>query len=107
SGEPPAAGPAAEVPRPPGQPVRVPARLARGYSGLGLRALLALWAAVIVAVGGGPMAFAQGSSPASPILAQAIDGSAAPLDFAAPAFALTDQNGNQVSLSSLRGKVVL
>ena len=107
SGEPSGTEPAPETPRPPGQPGRLPARLARGYSGLGLRALLALWAAVIVAVGVGPMAFAQASSTASPILAQAIDGSAAPLDFAAPAFALTDQNGNPVSLASLRGKVVL
>jgi cytochrome oxidase Cu insertion factor (SCO1/SenC/PrrC family) len=72
-----------------------------------LRALLALWAAVIVAVGAGPMAFAQASSTASPILAQAIDGSAASLNFAAPAFSLTDQAGSQVSLASLRGKVVL
>jgi cytochrome oxidase Cu insertion factor (SCO1/SenC/PrrC family) len=105
--EPAAAEPAPDTARPALQPAPLPARLARGYSGLGLRALLALWAAVIVAVGAGPMAFAQASSTASPILAQAIDGSAAPLNFAAPAFALTDQNGSQVSLASLRGKVVL
>jgi cytochrome oxidase Cu insertion factor (SCO1/SenC/PrrC family) len=85
----------------------LPIRLTRRFSGLGLRALLAVWAAVIVAVGAGPMAFAQASSTASPILAQAIDGSAAPLNFAAPAFSLTDQNGNQVSLASLHGKAVL
>ncbi len=84
-----------------------PVRLARRFAGLGLRALLALWAAVIVAVGTGPLALAQASSTASPILAQAIDGSAAPLNFRAPAFALTDQDGHQVSLASLRGKVVL
>jgi cytochrome oxidase Cu insertion factor (SCO1/SenC/PrrC family) len=82
-------------------------RLARRFAGLGLRALLALWAAVIVAIGAGPMALAQTSSTASPILAQAIDGSAAPLNFAAPAFSLTDQDGRQVSLAGLRGKVVL
>jgi cytochrome oxidase Cu insertion factor (SCO1/SenC/PrrC family) len=90
-----------------GQRAALPARLARGYSGLGLRALLALWAAVIVAVGAGPMALAQASSTASPILAQAIDGSAASLNFAAPAFSLIDQDGSQVNLASLRGKVVL
>jgi cytochrome oxidase Cu insertion factor (SCO1/SenC/PrrC family) len=82
-------------------------RLARQFAGLGLRALLALWAAVVVVVGAGPMAFAQASSTASPIVAQAIDGNAAPLDFTAPAFSLTDQDGHQVSLASLRGKVVL
>src|SRR5262249_44650993 len=64
-------------------------------------------AAVIVIVGAGPMALAQASSTASPILAQAIDGSAAPLNFTAPAFSLTDQNGRPVSLASLRAKTVL
>jgi len=74
---------------------------------VGLRALIALWAAAVVVVGAGPMAFAQASKTAAPIIAQAIDGSAAPLDFAAPAFTLSDQNGRAVSLASLRGKVVL
>ena len=55
----------------------------------------------------GPMAFAQANPSASPIIAQAIDGNAAPLNFAAPGFTLTDQNGNTVSLASMRGKVVL
>jgi cytochrome oxidase Cu insertion factor (SCO1/SenC/PrrC family) len=82
-------------------------RLARRFAGLGLRTLLAIWAVVIVAIGVGPMAAAQASSTASPILAQALDGNAAPLNFAAPAFSLTDQHGHQVSLASLRGKVVL
>jgi cytochrome oxidase Cu insertion factor (SCO1/SenC/PrrC family) len=102
-----AAEPTPEGPGQAGQHTPLPARLIRNYSGLGLRALLALWAAVIVVVGAGPMAFAQASSTASPILAQAIDGSAASLNFAAPAFSLTDQAGNPVSLASLRGKVVL
>jgi len=87
------------------QPAAV--RLARLFAGLGLRALLAIWAVVIVAIGVGPMAAAQASSTASPIVAQALDGNAAPLNFTAPAFALTDQHGHQVSLDSLRGKVVL
>jgi cytochrome oxidase Cu insertion factor (SCO1/SenC/PrrC family) len=102
-----AAGPGSDEPRPAAPSAPLPIRLTRRFSGLGIRALLALWAAVIVAVGAGPMAFAQASSTASPILAQAIDGSAAPLNFAAPAFSLTDQHGNQVSLASLHGKVVL
>jgi cytochrome oxidase Cu insertion factor (SCO1/SenC/PrrC family) len=53
------------------------------------------------------MAAAQASRTAAPHIAQAIDGSAAPLDFAAPAFTLSDQNGRAVSLANLRGKVVL
>jgi cytochrome oxidase Cu insertion factor (SCO1/SenC/PrrC family) len=96
------------------QPVTAPtlrARLAntvsRAVAGAGLRAVFALWAAVIVLVGAGPMVMAQASSTASPIIAQAIAGSAAPLNFTAPAFSLTDERGSQVSLASLRGKVVL
>jgi cytochrome oxidase Cu insertion factor (SCO1/SenC/PrrC family) len=84
------------------EPVAAPAPTA-----FGLRAVLGLWAVVIVIVGAGPMALAQASSTASPIIAQAIAGSAAPLNFTAPAFSLTDQGGRQVSLASLRGKVVL
>ena len=89
----------------------LPARLAypviRAAAGAGPRAVFAVWAVVIVIVGAGPMALAQASSTASPIIAQAIAGSAAPLNFTAPAFSLTDQSGSQVSLASLRGKVVL
>jgi cytochrome oxidase Cu insertion factor (SCO1/SenC/PrrC family) len=54
-----------------------------------------------------PMAAAQASSNADPIIAQALDGDSAPLNFPAPAFQFTDQYGRQVSLASLRGKVVL
>jgi cytochrome oxidase Cu insertion factor (SCO1/SenC/PrrC family) len=82
-------------------------RLDQALSGVGVRTVLALWAAAAVVVGAGPMAFAQASPNAAPIIAQAIDGSAAPLNFAAPGFALSDQHGRPVSLASLRGKVVL
>jgi cytochrome oxidase Cu insertion factor (SCO1/SenC/PrrC family) len=61
----------------------------------------------IIIIGAAPMAAAQTSRNADPILAQALDGDSAPLNFAAPAFSLTDQFGRQVSLASLRGKVVL
>ena len=53
------------------------------------------------------MAAAQASSSADPILAEAIAGSTAPLNFPAKAFQLTDQHGRTVSLASLHGKVVL
>ncbi len=88
----------------PGSPL---ARLARALAGASVRTVLALWAVAVVIVGAGPMAFAQASPEAAPIIAQAIDGNAAPLNFAAPAFMLTDQDGRRVSLASLRGKVVL
>jgi cytochrome oxidase Cu insertion factor (SCO1/SenC/PrrC family) len=92
-------------------PQALPARLTRAaihsVAGAGLRTVLALWAVVIVIVGAGPMALAQASSTASPIIAQAIAGSAAQLNVTAPPFSLTDQSGSQVSLASLRGKVVL
>jgi cytochrome oxidase Cu insertion factor (SCO1/SenC/PrrC family) len=92
---------------PPTLPVRLMNAVIPAVAGAGLRAVFALWAAVIVLVGAGPMVMAQASSTASPIIAQAIAGSAAPLNLTAPAFSLTDQRGSQVSLASLRGKVVL
>ena len=53
------------------------------------------------------MAVAQASPVADTILAQSIDGSSTPVNFPAPAFSLTDQHGQAVTLASLRGKVVL
>jgi cytochrome oxidase Cu insertion factor (SCO1/SenC/PrrC family) len=84
-----------------------PARLVRAFGAASTRAVLALWAVAIIVLGAAPLALAQASPNADPIIAQAIDGNSAPLDFAAPAFTLTDQNSRPVSLASLRGKVVL
>ncbi len=53
------------------------------------------------------MAAAQASPVADTILARAIIGSADLVNRPAPAFSLTDQHGRNVSLASLRGKVVL
>ena len=61
----------------------------------------------LIILGAAPMAAAQASPNADPILAEAIAGSTAPLNFPAKAFQLTDQHGRTVSLASLRGKVVL
>jgi cytochrome oxidase Cu insertion factor (SCO1/SenC/PrrC family) len=61
----------------------------------------------LIILGAAPMAAAQANPVADTILAQAIDGSAAPLNFRASAFTLTDQHGHTVTLASLRGKVVL
>jgi cytochrome oxidase Cu insertion factor (SCO1/SenC/PrrC family) len=90
-----------------GEPAWRPARLARAFGAASTRAVLAAWAVAMIILGAAPMALAQASANASPILAQAIDGDSAPLNYTAPAFALTDQDGRQVSLASLRGKVVL
>ena len=84
-----------------------PARLARSFGAASTGAVVAVWAVAIVLLGAAPMALAQTNRNASPIIAQAIDGDSAPMDSKAPAFTLTDQNGKQVSLASLRGKVVL
>jgi cytochrome oxidase Cu insertion factor (SCO1/SenC/PrrC family) len=84
-----------------------PARLARAFGAASTRAVMAGWAVAIIVLGAAPMALAQANPNADPIIAQAIDGNSAPLNFAAPAFTLTDQDGRQVTLASLRGKVVL
>ncbi len=81
----------------PTRPLRIPAA----------GTVLSAGAACVVALGVIPMAAAQASPAASPILARAIDGPAAPLHSPAPGFTLTDQRGQPVSLSSLRGKAVL
>jgi cytochrome oxidase Cu insertion factor (SCO1/SenC/PrrC family) len=84
-----------------------PARLARAFGAAGTRSVLTTWAVVIVLLGAVPMAIAQASDNADPILAQAVDGDAAPLNVTAPSFTLTNQYGQPASLAGLRGKVVL
>ena len=87
---------------------RVRATLAPGsLATASLGSVAAIGAIGTIILGAVPMAAAQASPVADTILAQAVDGSNAPLDFAASPFQLTDQNGHQVSLASLRGKVVL
>ena len=61
----------------------------------------------VIILGAAPMAAAQASPVADTILAQAIDGSSTPIDSPAPPFSLTDQHGRDITLASLRGKVVL
>jgi cytochrome oxidase Cu insertion factor (SCO1/SenC/PrrC family) len=84
-----------------------PARLIRAFGAASTRAVLAVWAVAIIILGAAPMALAQANPNADPIIAQAIDGNSAALNYAAPAFTLTDQDGHKVSLASLRGKVIL
>ncbi len=70
-----------------------PAGLARSFGSVSTRAVLAAWAVAIIIVGAAPAALAQANPNADPIIAQAIAGNSAPLNFAAPPFRLTDQNG--------------
>jgi cytochrome oxidase Cu insertion factor (SCO1/SenC/PrrC family) len=84
-----------------------PAAVQRSVAAAGFPAVVSLGALGLIILGAAPMAAAQASPNADPILAQSIAGSGAPLDFPAKGFQLTDQHGLAVSLASLRGKVVL
>ena len=105
------ASPAAPAPAPPPpgpwrrrlRPLNLIATLASAP----LATVMSVGAAGVVLLGAVPMAVAQASAAAAPILAQALDGSSAPLNAPAPGFTLTDQAGKRVSLASLRGKAVL
>ncbi len=107
----------AAAPAAPGDPVTPPARgwrdrirprrLATVIGNASPRTLGAVGALGVAIIGVIPLAAASATASASPILAQALDGSSAPLNFRAPAFTLTNQHGRAVSLASLRGKVVL
>jgi cytochrome oxidase Cu insertion factor (SCO1/SenC/PrrC family) len=79
----------------------------RTLASAGIGSVAAVGAIGVIILGAAPMAAAQANPVADTILAQAIDGSSAPLNYAAPAFSLTDQKGHPVTLASLRGKVVL
>jgi cytochrome oxidase Cu insertion factor (SCO1/SenC/PrrC family) len=80
---------------------------ARSLASAGMGPVTALGAIGVIILGAAPMAAAQASPVADPILAQAINGSSAPVNFPAPGFSLTSQRGRTVTLASLRGKVVL
>ena len=84
-----------------------PASLGRSVAAAGFPAVVSAGAAGLIILGAAPMAAAQASANADPILAESIAGSAAPLDFAARGFSLTDQHGQTVTLAGLRGTVVL
>jgi len=98
----------------PGQPLRGHLRPSslRETMGRSMRAatfgtMTSVAAFGVIVLGVVPMAAAQTTPSASTILAQAIDGDSSPINITAPGFSLTDQNGRPVTLSSLRGKVVL
>jgi cytochrome oxidase Cu insertion factor (SCO1/SenC/PrrC family) len=103
----PAGAPGRSTPSGPQRDRLRPRRLAVLIGNASPRTLGAVGALAMAVIGVVPLAAASASASASPILAQALDGSTAPLDFRAPAFTLTNQHGQTVSLASLRGKVVL
>jgi cytochrome oxidase Cu insertion factor (SCO1/SenC/PrrC family) len=84
-----------------------PAAIRRAAATASIRSVAVAGALGLIILGAAPMAAAQASRTADPILAEAIAGSTAPLNFPAKAFQLTDQHGRTVSLASLHGKVVL
>ena len=103
-----APGPAAEPAPAAGWRDRLrPASLRRSVATASFRTVASVGALGLIILGAAPMAAAQASPNADPILAEAIAGSSAPLNFPAKAFQLTNQHGQTVSLASLRGKVVL
>jgi cytochrome oxidase Cu insertion factor (SCO1/SenC/PrrC family) len=61
----------------------------------------------IVLLGVAPLAAAAATAQADPLIAQAVSGQSAPVDYPAPGFSLVSQSGQPVSLASLRGKVTL
>jgi cytochrome oxidase Cu insertion factor (SCO1/SenC/PrrC family) len=83
------------------------AMVPRSLASVSIRSVASVGAVGVIILGVAPMAAAQASPVADTILAQAINGSSAPVNFRAPPFTLTDQHGRTVTLASLRGKVVL
>ena len=71
------------------------------------RSVAAVTALAVIVIGAAPMASAAANRTADPILALAIAGQTTDLNLPASGFSLTDQDGQPVSLASLRGKVVL
>jgi cytochrome oxidase Cu insertion factor (SCO1/SenC/PrrC family) len=85
---------------------RVPSLL-RTFAGAPARVIGAAGALGVILVGAAPMAVASVNRTADPVIAEALAGTSGQPDTPAPGFTLTSQDGRQVSLASLRGKVVL
>jgi cytochrome oxidase Cu insertion factor (SCO1/SenC/PrrC family) len=100
-------GPDAPEPAaPPARPGRVP-ELLHAFARTPVQVIAGIGALGIILVGAAPMASASVNRNADVIVAQSIAGDNGLLNAPAPSFTLTSQDGRQVSLASLRGKVVL
>jgi len=84
-----------------------PAAVRRSLTAATFGTMASLGAVGVILLGAVPMAAAQATPAASVILAQSMNGAPNAMDAPAPGFTLTDQHGQPVSLSGLRGKVVL
>ena len=84
-----------------------PAAVHRSLTAATFGTMASLGAIGVILLGAVPMAAAQATPAASVILAQSMNGAPNAMDAPAPDFTLTDQHGRQVSLSGLRGKVIL
>ncbi len=84
-----------------------PERLREVLAATSVRSVTAAGSVALIVLGAAPMAAASANRNADPVIAQAISGESAALDAPAPAFRLSDQDNREVSLASLRGKVVL
>ncbi len=90
------------------QPERaIPATLAGKLASARAQTLAIASAVIVIVIGTAPLAAAAVNPNADPIIAQSISGDSGLLDVPEYPLQLTDQNGRQVSLASLRGKVVL
>jgi len=94
-------------------PVAAPRRagrvsgLVRAFAEAPAQVIVAAGALGVILVGAAPMAAASVHRNADLIVARSIAGDNGLINSPAPSFTLTSQDGRQVSLASLRGKVVL
>ena len=84
-----------------------PGALRRAVKAASFGAVASLGAAGVIALGVVPLASAETTPAASALLAETLDGGANLVNYPAPGFTLTDQQGQPVSLADLRGKAVL
>lgn len=99
---------AGRVPSPVRWPVRAwPPALVQRVVAASSRSVVAVGGAGLIVLGVAPMAAAQASPDADPILAQSIAGPAGPAGYPAPGFTLAGPRGQAVTLASLRGKAVV
>src|SRR5579875_136146 len=98
----------------PACPTGIKAEASTGWAGRwaanpahAFRTVVAAGALAVTLVGGAPAAIAAANPNANPLLTEAVNGPNDAVNFPAPALSLIDQHVKAVSLSALRGKVVV